>query len=95
MTEQKTVKKKRTLSRKVKREPVSNERTSIEWGLYRTNGHNGIVTNDVSPLFEGKSFEDRNPVSALEDAFSSIAQVIEQLRLDRSSEVRISIKQKS
>lgn len=67
-------------------------KTTIDWGLYKKSNTNFISSNEENCLLSGRTFESNNPVQALEDAFSSIAQIVTELNLDRGTEVRISVR---
>ena len=90
--------KKKSRSSTPKRQSVSDVQsgeTIIEWGLYRRNGNNGFVDQaGHGCLLSGREFKASNSTKALESAFSSIAQVINELNLDRSTEVRVSIRKR-
>ena len=91
-------KNKKTIRRKSKAiaRPIE-ERTTIQWGLFRrqADGHSTYVNSMESDcLLSGNIFEDTSPVTALENAFSSIAQVISELKLERGTEVRVSVRKK-
>jgi len=84
-------------TRKAKATPINGGKTTIEWGLFRRNGNpSGYVQSlENDCLLSGREFENDNPVTALEGAFSSIAQVISELNLERGTEVRVSVRRKS
>jgi len=73
--------------------PISGiSKTTIEWGLYKKQNQNYISSSEENCLLSGRTFESNNPVQALEDAFSSIAQIVTELNLDRGTEVRVSVR---
>ena len=88
---------KRKITSSVTKTPQKTEcDTTIQWGLYRRNGAGSLYANSLENdcLLEGNSFDDENPVTALENAFSSIAQVISELQLTRGTEVRVSVRKR-
>ena len=94
-------KKKRIYSRKNIEKP--SQVTSIAWGVYKRGSQpesNGKWVNDNyngGCLLTGNTFEETNSVKALENAFSSIAQVLGEINLQggsmNSAEIRICITQ--
>ena len=95
-TKKKTVQKRKVASRPSKTPTKTEVDTVIQWGLYRRNGNPSSYTQSLENdcLLEGNSFDDCNPVTALETAFSSIAQVISELQLTRGTEVRVSVRKR-
>jgi len=96
VTKKKTGHKRKTTSRATAQPHKAECDTTIQWGLYRRNGAGSSYTNSLENdcLLEGNSFDDCNPVTALENAFSSIAQVISELQLTRGTEVRVSVRKR-
>jgi hypothetical protein len=83
--------------------PKPSQVTTIEWGVYKRasqpeSGGNWVNSNyNGGCLLTGRTFEETSSVKALENAFSSIAQVLGEINLQggsmNSSEIRICIKQ--
>ena len=88
--------KKRSAVRTTKQIQTPEEHTVIKWGLFRRNPNSNGYVNGIEDdcLLSGRSFDDENPVKALECAFSSIAQVIGELNLERGTEVRVAVRKR-